>query len=122
AGAYRRHPGFEMVACVERLRRYAPNIGREIVMAAVAVTPDDLVAKWPNLAVGLFGGRNSGGQLGSFRPLPELASCRTPIPGLYLAGASLPPGAGLSPGPAVACVEALATDLRLKRWWTRRGR
>ncbi len=109
-----------MAACIDRLRRYVPNLGHENIMGATAMTPDDIVAKWTNLAAGLFGGRNAGGQLGPFRPLPELAGYRTPIPGLYLAGASMPPGAGLSPAPAMACCEVLATDLKAKRWWAKR--
>jgi len=108
-----------MATCIDRLRRYVPNLSHENIMGATAMTPDDMVAKWTNLAVGLFGGRNAGGQLGAFRPLPELAGYRTPIPGLYLAGASMPPGAGLSPAPAMACAEVLATDLKAKRWWAK---
>jgi phytoene dehydrogenase-like protein len=109
-----------MAACIDRLHRYVPNIGRETILGTVAMTPDDFVAKWTNLAGGLLGGRNSGGQLGAFRPLPELAGYRTPTRGLYLAGASLSPGAGLHPASAMACAEVLATDLRAKRWWTKR--
>jgi phytoene dehydrogenase-like protein len=108
-----------MTVCIDRLRRYAPNIGHETIMGATAMTPDDIVAKWTNLGAGLFGGRNAGGQLGAFRPLPELAGHRTPIRGLYLAGASMGPGAGLSPAPAMACTEVLAADLKAKRWWAK---
>lgn len=109
-----------MTSCIDRLRRYAPNIDHANIMGATAMTPDDIVAKWTNLSVGIFGGRNNGGQLGAFRPLPELAGYRTPLPGLYLAGASMPPGAGLSPASAMACAEVLAADLKLKRWWAKR--
>ncbi|HYB72251.1 MAG TPA: NAD(P)/FAD-dependent oxidoreductase [Candidatus Sulfotelmatobacter sp.] len=109
-----------MASCIDRLRRYAPNIGHETIMGATAMTPDDMVAKWTNLGAGLFGGRNAGGQLGAFRPLPELAGYRAPIRGLYLAGASMSPGAGLSPAPAMACTEVVAADLKAKRWWAKR--
>jgi phytoene dehydrogenase-like protein len=109
-----------LTTCIDRVRRYAPNLSHENIMGATAMTPDDIVAKWTNLAVGLFGGRNGGGQLGPFRPLPELAGYRTPVAGLYLAGASMPPGAGLSPAPAMACAEVLAADLKAKRWWAKR--
>jgi len=109
-----------MAACIDRLRRYAPNMDQANIMGATAMTPDNIVAKWTNLSVGIFGGRNTGGQLGAFRPLPELAGYRTPLPGLYLAGASMPPGAGLSPAPAMACAEVLAADLKFKRWWAKR--
>jgi len=108
-----------MTSCIDRLRRYAPNVSPQATLAAAAMTPDDHVAKFPDLAAGLFGGRNSGGQLGPFRPIPELGGFRTPIPGLYLAGAGLPPGAGLNPAPALGCLEVLAADLRVERWWAR---
>jgi phytoene dehydrogenase-like protein len=109
-----------MAACIEGLRRYAPNIGPATILAAAAMSPDDHLAKFPNLVAGLFGGANSGGQLGAYRPTPELADYRTPISGLYLAGASLPPGAGLGPASALGCVEAVAGDLRARRWWSQR--
>jgi phytoene dehydrogenase-like protein len=107
--------------CISRLRRYASNITHENIMGSVAMTPDTLVSKWTNLNVGLFGGRNSGGQLGAFRPTPELSGYRTPIRGLYLAGATMPPGAGLTPAPAMACLEVVASDLKARRWWSRRS-
>lgn len=102
-------------ACIDRLRRYAPNVGAPTIIAAAAMSPDDHVAKFPNLASGLFGGRNSGGQLGAFRPVPELAGYRTPINGLYVAGASAAPGAGLHPASAIACAGVVAHDLRATR-------
>jgi phytoene dehydrogenase-like protein len=98
--------------CIDRLRRHAPNIGESIV-GSVAMTPDDHAAKWPNLAAGLFGRRNTDG---------EPAGYRTPVAGLYLAGAAMPPGAGLTPAPAMACLEILAQDLGAKRWWARARR
>ena len=103
--------------CIDSLRRYAPNLSEENIMGAVNMTPDTLVSKWTNLDVGVFGGRNYGGQLGAFRPLPELSGYRTPISGLYLAGATMPPGAGLTPASGMACLEVLAGDLKIKRWW-----
>ncbi len=111
-----------LATCIDRLAGYASDIGPDSILGAVAMTPDDMAAKWTNLGAGLFGGRNSGGQLGPFRPLPELAEYRTPIAGLYLAGAATPPGAGLTPAPAMACMEVLARDLGARRWWSRRPR
>lgn len=109
-----------MNATIERLRNHAPNLAGHAIAGAATMTPDDLVAKFPNLAPGLFGGRNAGGQLGAFRPVPELGGFRAPIAGLYLAGAAMPPGAGLSPAPALACLEVLAADLGITRWWARK--
>ena len=95
---------------IERLQRFAPNVTGDCILESVAHTPDLMVQKWPNLAPGIFGGRNAGGQLLSARPFPEL-SHRSPIPGLYLANASMAPGAGLSGVAGVIAARAVAEDL-----------
>lgn len=95
---------------VERLRRWAPNVTAECILQSVAHTPDLMVQKWPNLKAGIFGGRNAGEQLLSARPFPEL-SHRSPILGLYLAGASMAPGAGLAGLAGIVAARAVAQDL-----------
>lgn len=95
---------------IERLRRWAPNVSRECILESVAHTPDLLVRKWPNLETGIFGGRNAGGQVLFERPFPELAH-RSPIAGLYLAGASMAPGAGLAGAAGLVAARAAAEDL-----------
>jgi len=106
-----------MATCVDRLRRYAPNVGASTVIAAAAMSPDDHVAKFPNLASGVFGGRNSGGQLGAFRPIPELAGYRTPIGGLYLAGASMHPGGNITGANGYNAAAVICRDLGIEPWW-----
>ena len=50
------------------------------------------------------------------RPLPEFARYRTPVPGLYLTGASTHPGGGVFGASGRNAAKAVLTDLR------RRGR
>lgn len=95
---------------IERLRNWAPNVSDEAILESVAHTPDLLVEKWPNLKPGIFGGRNAGGQALFARPFPEL-SHRSPLPGLYLASASMAPGAGLTGLPGIIAARLVMEDL-----------
>ena len=95
---------------IERLRRFAPNVTDDCILESVAHTPDLMVQKWPNLKAGIFGGRNAGSQLLSMRPFAELTH-RSPIPGLYLANASMAPGVGLSGVAGVRAAHAVAEVL-----------
>jgi phytoene dehydrogenase-like protein len=60
-------------------------------------------------------------QLFMFRPLPELANYRTPIGGLYLTGASMHPGGGVSGAPGKNTATIMLRDLaaRSPRRWVR---
>lgn len=66
--------------------------------------------------IGLLGGHPmhldmSLDQLGPFRPTIELASYRTPVPGLYISGAGSFPTGGVSAVPGRAAARALLRDL-----------
>lgn len=54
-------------------------------------------------------------QLGGFRPLPELASHRAPVDGLYLSGAGTYPTGGVSAVPGRVAAKMLLRDWRAKR-------
>jgi phytoene dehydrogenase-like protein len=54
-------------------------------------------------------------QLGGFRPLPELASHRGPIDGLYLTGAGTYPTGGVSAVPGRAAARIVLKDIRKHR-------
>ncbi len=60
-------------------------------------------------------------QLFMFRPLPELANYRTPIGGLYLTGASMHPGGGVSGAPGKNAAIIMLRDLAdgTPRRWVR---
>lgn len=74
--------------------RFAPNVP-DCVEQLLIQTPADLEREH-----GLFNGNVMHLEMGLdqmflFRPLPELSSYRTPIPGLFLTGASTHPGGGV---------------------------
>ncbi|MCY4212086.1 MAG: NAD(P)/FAD-dependent oxidoreductase [Gammaproteobacteria bacterium] len=83
-----------MRACLARLEALAPGIG-ERVIAAELLTPPDLEAQF-----GLRGGHWHHGEIALdqalfTRPVPGANHYATPVPGLYLCGASAHPGGGL---------------------------
>ncbi|MCY4344714.1 MAG: NAD(P)/FAD-dependent oxidoreductase [Gammaproteobacteria bacterium] len=83
-----------MRGCLAGLEAVAPGIG-ERVIAAELLTPPDLEAQF-----GLRGGHWHHGEIALdqalfTRPVPGANHYATPVPGLYLCGASAHPGGGL---------------------------
>jgi phytoene dehydrogenase-like protein len=85
--------GTDRLADIERqIERFAPGFA-ECVLARAVMAPAALEAWNPNLVGGDFsGGAMNLGQL-AFRP--TASQWRTPVKGLYLCGASTPPGGGV---------------------------
>jgi phytoene desaturase len=79
---------------LEVLYRYAPNMRGKIVDRFIQ-TPLDLERRLGLPRGNVMHVEMSFDQMFFFRPLPELASYRTPIRGLYLTGASTHPGGGV---------------------------
>jgi phytoene desaturase len=79
---------------LEVLYRYAPNMRGKIVDRFIQ-TPLDLERRLGLLRGNVMHVEMSFDQMFFFRPIPELASYRTPIRGLYLTGASTHPGGGV---------------------------
>lgn len=79
---------------LEVLYRYAPNM-RGAVLDRFIQTPLDLERRLGLLRGNVMHVEMSLDQMFFFRPLPELASYRTPVRGLYLTGASTHPGGGV---------------------------
>jgi phytoene dehydrogenase-like protein len=74
--------------------RYAPNMrGKQI--ARYIQTPLQIERLHGMLRGNVMHTEMSLDQMFFFRPLPELSSYRTPLPGLYLTGASTHPGGGV---------------------------
>lgn len=113
-------PADEVLARIERrLEHFAPGFGR-LVLARRVHTPEDLERDNPNLVGGdLAGGSCELDQQLIFRPAPELFRGRTPLRGLYLAGISMHPGAGVHGVPGAAAARAVLADMsprgRLRR-------
>jgi phytoene desaturase len=79
---------------LEVLYRYAPNMRGKIIDRFIQ-TPLDLERRLGLPRGNVMHVEMSFDQMFFFRPLPELASYRTPIHGLYLTGASTHPGGGV---------------------------
>lgn len=101
-----------MERILTQLARYAPGI-REQIVSAELLTPADLEAEY-----GVTGGHWHHGELAldqfmMLRPVPGAAQYAAPIPGLYLCGAGVHPGGGVSGTPGRnAAQAALAGGLR----------
>jgi phytoene dehydrogenase-like protein len=99
---YRRSDGRDWESCrdeagdaiLETLYAYAPNLRGRIEQRFVQ-TPLDLERKLGLLQGNVMHLEMSLDQMFCFRPLPELANYATPIPGLFLCGASTHPGGGV---------------------------
>jgi len=76
------------------LYRYAPNM-RGAILDRFIQTPLDLERRLGLLRGNVMHVEMSLDQMFFLRPLPELASYRTPVRGLYLTGASMHPGGGV---------------------------
>lgn len=88
--------------------RYAPGIGDKILGRCV-LSPVDIENDNPNL---IGGDQNAGSyhldQTLLFRPAFGLTRFATPVRGLYMAGASIWPGAGTGANPGFLCAKMLA--------------
>ncbi|MBV9120052.1 MAG: NAD(P)/FAD-dependent oxidoreductase [Chloroflexi bacterium] len=103
---------------LRRWREYAPNLTDENIIMKRAISPAEFAGKWVNMADGaLSGGRMSADQMGSRRPLPELAGFRTPIENLYLCGGCMSPGLGLFGAQGYVAAGVIARDLGANVWW-----
>ncbi len=74
--------------------RYAPNM-RGRMEGRFIQTPLDIERRLGLLRGNVMHLEMAFDQMFAFRPLPELSTYRTPIPGLYLTGASTHPGGGV---------------------------
>lgn len=102
-------------ACLARLREAAPNLDGANLLAHRALTPLDIARKLPNMRDGgVFMGRSSLGQIEAFRPLPGYSPYRSPVAGLYLAGASSHPGGGILGACGAIAARVVGKDMGLR--------
>lgn len=102
---------------------YAPNMTRGNIIASRIYTPYDVQAGHPDMIEGGWTeGAMIASQLGRFRPLPELASSRSPIKNLYLCSSNLHSAAGIGRGSGYIAYKTIAQDRRLPRFWEMAGR
>jgi phytoene dehydrogenase-like protein len=105
-------------AILRRWEKYAPNMKRENIVMTNQETPLDIQTRFPNMRRGsIKHGDYVPIQIGCFRPNDQCSSSKTPIPGLYTAGASNYPGGGVLGGSGYLGANKVAEDLGVEKWW-----
>jgi phytoene dehydrogenase-like protein len=105
--------------CIGRWREYAPNLTDENIVRKFAYTPLNTEREIVSMIHGDAHHGDYAQQLGMNRPCPELARYRTPIKNLYLCSSSSHPSGSITFAPGYNAVNIIATDLGLKRWWSK---
>jgi phytoene dehydrogenase-like protein len=94
------------------LRRAAPNLVDETILAELIVSPVDLERANPHMWHGTFhGGDRSLAHSGALRPAPGWAQHRMPIPGLYQTGGTTHPGGSVTGAPGRNAAIVMLSDL-----------
>ena len=97
---------------LEHLRRFAPNLTPETILASNVKSPLDLERmNAHNWHGSCHGGDQDPAQSGMLRPAPGWAQHRLPIPGLYQTGSTTHPGASVSGGPGRNAAWVMLSDL-----------
>ena len=94
--------------------RYAPNM-RGALIDRYIQTPLEIERKLGLLRANVMHLEMSLDQMFFFRPLPELSTYRTPLPGLYLTGASTHPGGGVFGASGRNTAQVVNHDLRRRK-------
>jgi len=99
-------------ANLAELRRYAPNLTDDTILASHVKSPLDLERfNAHNWHGSCHGGDQGPAQSGALRPAPGWAGHRTPIPGLYQTGSTTHPGGSVSAAPGRNAAMVLLRDL-----------
>jgi phytoene dehydrogenase-like protein len=107
----------EVTARIEaQLERFAPGFGAHVLHRAQRA-PWQTEQENPSMVGGdLGGGTLELDQQLVFRPAPELSRHRTPLRGLYVAGASIHPGGAVHGMSGRGAARALLRDRRVRPW------
>ncbi|HEX9169600.1 MAG TPA: NAD(P)/FAD-dependent oxidoreductase [Roseiarcus sp.] len=95
----------------ETVEAYAPGF-KSSVIARQILSPLDLERDFGLVSGDIFHGRLSLDQLYSARPVLGHADYRSPIPGLYMCGASTHPGGGVTGAPGFNAAREMIRDFR----------
>jgi phytoene dehydrogenase-like protein len=99
-------------ANLDCLRKYAPNLTAEVLLAREVKSPLDLERMNAHNWHGSCHGGDAGpAQSGELRPAVGWASHRMPIPGLYQTGATTHPGGSVSGAPGRNAAMVMLADL-----------
>jgi phytoene dehydrogenase-like protein len=105
-------------AAMEKWVRVAPNMKKENIIMQVTETPEDIERRFPNMRRGgIKHGDYNPLQLGYFRPNSLCSTSKTPVPGLYVCGASAYPGGMVTGGSGYVAINKVAEDMGIKKWW-----
>ncbi|HEY1274184.1 MAG TPA: NAD(P)/FAD-dependent oxidoreductase [Thermoleophilaceae bacterium] len=97
---------------LEHLRRFAPNLTDDAIVASLIKSPADIERSNEHMVHGAFhGGDRSLPFSGRLRPVPGWADHRTPIPGLYQTGGTTHPGGSITGAPGRNAATVVLTDL-----------
>lgn len=94
---------------ISTIEKYAPNIRRAIVGKQV-ITPKDIERIAGITGGNIFHGELLLHQLFFFRPAPQWADFRTPLPGYYFGAAGAHPGGGVMGAPGKLAADAVLAD------------
>ena len=94
------------------LRRFAPNLTDDKILARFVMSPIDLERKNPSFWHGcIHAGASDPSQSGAMRPMAGWAQYRMPIPGLYQTGATTYPGGSVTGAPGRNAAMVMLKDL-----------
>lgn len=105
--------------CFEKWKEYAPNLVEAKVLFNFVYSPLDIERRLPTMQRGsIKHGAYTSTQMGFLRPTEDCSSYRTPIGGLYVAGASTYPGGMVILGSGYNAAKVVAEDLGARVWWS----
>ena len=100
---------------IDTVNSYAPGF-KASVIARQILSPLDLEREFGLIGGDIFHGRLSLDQLYSARPVLGHADYRSPVPGLYMCGASTHPGGGVTGAPGHNAAREMIRDFRARRY------
>ena len=100
---------------IDTVEAYAPGFQASVIARQI-LSPLDLEREFGLVDGDIFHGKLSLDQLYSARPVLGHADYRSPIPGLYMCGASTHPGGGVTGAPGHNAAREMVRDFRAGRW------
>ena len=100
---------------LDTVEGYAPGF-KASVIARTILSPLDLERDFGLIGGDIFHGKLGLDQLYSARPVLGHADYRSPVPGLYMCGASTHPGGGVTGAPGFNAAREMIRDFRANRW------
>jgi phytoene dehydrogenase-like protein len=100
---------------IDTVESYAPGF-KASVIARQILSPLDLEREFGLVGGDIFHGKLGLDQLYSARPVLGHADYRSPVPGLYMCGASTHPGGGVTGAPGHNAAREMIRDYRAGRW------